>query len=202
MRPDLAARHAKLIEGLRELKRHKAAGGYAKSDPPGLEEASAAIALVIGFLRSDETAEERLIDPFYMLATAMVDISEGKRPEMLTVKRAVQGRQKGAAECNLMGVAALALDRLFAAQGGDLDGAATRVARAVHSAKLPGGARCTKETIKGWRARLMEGAGAKVPEMALMRWQAPLPPEAGSTPATQAAYLLERIKNSPALRWS
>lgn len=202
---NLATRHAQLILGLREIKRHRDAGGYADAQQPGLPEAAAALLLVMQYLGMDETAPENLGEPLHRLATALLDVTEGRQPAMLTIPRTPGRPPKGAAEANTMGIGARALDALVAS-GEEIDQAASRVARAIQATGAAGGKSVTAGTVRGWRERLSAVAAGfstpdRVPEMALRRWKAPLPPEAGETPADHAAYLLRLLRTSPALRW-
>jgi hypothetical protein len=145
---------------------------------------------------AEVTNRERLGVPLQRLFSAIVDLSHGRAPALLQPAIALGSRPpKSTAENVLMATAALAADKLIAG-GAKRDEAARKVREALMARKQP--INCEAKTILGWRDRLNEGQG-RVPENALARFRSPLPPEAGSAPAEQAAWLLELLRISPVL---
>ncbi len=165
---------------------------------PPLEPVVATIAALHDFLLAhDFIIGERLHLPTVRIAMGLMDIYNGQRSPLFEPTHTGKSRKR-AVQANVSAVAARALSELVNCDIG-LKEAAIMVSRAVHKGKLAGYSKCTASTVQNWRARLEEGEGGAT-DIALQRYRAPLPAEAGDDSAARAEYLLNILRTSVVLR--
>jgi hypothetical protein len=113
-----------------------------------------------------------LIRPLQDLRTALVDLSRGAHPPLLST--VPKGRRvTPLALQDLMACAAITMDVLMVFGKKSRPDAASLVARELRNVRTSQGDHfniVTKTTVSGWRDRLIEGAGS-MPTAALHQWQ-------------------------------
>lgn len=181
--------------------------------PVGMDGVMHAISEITAFLHAHEIIQrEQLSEPLSRLANALVDLGQGRTPELLTpISVGMGGRAGPVAEHNLQAIAARALQELILDRGlrpGMKDAAAKTVAAktvaaAVRHGRIPGHATCTAKIVAGWleRIRRAEVGKVKVPPALLARWDAPLPANVGVTHRERADFLLDALRQGRGLRW-
>jgi hypothetical protein len=187
---------------MRIAKQNQERGAYDPRLPDGMPQILQVLLALHEYLaNSVEVTQEQLQSPLMQLLTAIADLADGRAPELFQpAQRAQNHPGMSVAEANLMGIAALAMDQLMRA-GHTRSDAAKAVARTIEAAGHSVPHRFSAATVAGWRDRLREGPGVRTPNVALLRFNAPLPAEAGNTPRIRAEWLLKMICVSVALRW-
>lgn len=176
--------------------------------PVGMDGVMHTISEITAFLHAHEIIQrQQLSEPLSRLANALVDIGQGRTPELLTpISVGMGGRAGPVAEHNLQAIAARALQELILDSGsrpGMKDAAAQTVAAAVRHGRIPGHTKCTTKIVAGWldRIRRAESGKVKVPPALLARWNAPLPANVGITHRERADFLLDALRQGRGLRW-
>lgn len=176
--------------------------------PIGMDGVMHAIHEITVFLHAHEIVQrEQLSEPLGRLAHALVDLGQGRTPNLLIpISVGMGGRAGPVAEHNLQAIAARALQELILHNGsrpGMKDAAAQTVAAAIRRGRIPGHETCTAKIVTGWleRIRRAKAGKAKVPPALLARWDAPLPAHVGITHRERADFLLDALRQGRSLRW-
>jgi hypothetical protein len=142
---------------------------------------------------------EGLQQPLGRLLAAIMDLANGKTPELFKPIAKVGNRPKDETIGEIIkGQAARALDELISA-GEPTEQAASKVLRVLRAGNVLGAKRWTPRTIERWRYRLREGEGAMSP-VALAHFRQALRPDAGATHAQRAEWLLGTLRNALAIK--
>jgi hypothetical protein len=166
-------------------------------EPPGLQSAFNALHAIVVFLgKQQRVLPNRDLKPLMRLHGAIIDLKKNVRIDPLFKATLGIGSPGNGTNYDIAkGTAARAMSLLIQA-GESPEKARQTVADSLSDTTF--GRKVKGTTIAGWRARLMEGEGAKgVTEVALLAYSRPLPPEFGTTPRERAESLLKDLRENP-----
>lgn len=191
---------AALVASLRYAAEMERRGAKDSRLPEGMTSAATALHSMLSFIVGHEfLKKDRVQAPLFRFFAAIVDISEGKKPTLFTPVVKLSHRPgDGAVQANVKGLCSRAMTELMNA-GMPLKDAAEEVSKAARFGRVRGHDKLSAKKIQDWRDQIMTGAGSASP-VAIERYNAPLPQEVGNTALARAQWLLNAIKNSPALQ--
>ncbi len=173
--------------------------GYRNSALPlGMTAVEYGLRALLFFLQKQQHLMNRnAVAPFLRLHGAIVDLADGRiSPLFRPVRSGRPGAPgKSQIESMIMGLSARAMTQLMNVDGVPMDQAARQVAHAIRLGRIVGYGKVKAETVKNWRARIMEGPGS-APKLAIDHYNEPLP--AGMS----AKDLLARLGKAGARYWA
>jgi hypothetical protein len=192
---DLAEDFADLIAAMRWASDLDRIGAANKDLPDKLTSAEYMLRALLTCLSTIPVLmKDGALAPLMRLHAAIVDLAAGRQSDLFVPVIKKPGNPgKGIAHAAVQGFAARALAELVDS-GEQVKQASERVAKALRKGRKDM-RNVTGETVKNWRARLDEGAGARgAPDGALKHYIGELPPDIGSTSKMRGEYLLKALR--------
>ena len=150
------------------------------------------------FLAMPGTKAEGLHQPLALLVTAFNDLAKGKVPDIFKPVRKPRGRARDQQIDDIVKGKAARLMALLIQEGRPRREAASLVANTLKSNQVRGAGKVTPAKIENWLERC-QGHSA-MSDVTLAHFRASLPPEAGTSAASQADYLIRELRHSPIIR--